>query len=158
MHGEPSSDDPGALALGAAMLLSSHEKLLRGAPRRVRERLFDVGVELCRSHTPDVARGLNVLVDCLPKDERIRSESSLRLAGWLLATGQERAARGILTNLASEHLGSATRVAGSRRWMVRASAASACIEQPKGGRERDWFVSGFCSPRQPSVWVAVGAG
>jgi hypothetical protein len=139
------------------MLLGSHEKLLRALSAEVRARLFDTGIELCRGYGPEVARGLSVLLDTFPKEERGHSEAAMRLVGFLLASDREREARALLAALVKAHPG----YRAPARWLEALDGPRlgriGVTEQGKGQADGDWHLSGLLIARRVPVWVCVGA-
>lgn len=159
VRGGKNPHDGAALARGVEMLLRGHERVLRGQSLRVRQRLFDSGVELAGQPARQFAPGLAILLDSFPKDDRIHSESGLALAGWMLSRELEDEARKLLATLKREH--PSFRLPG--RWLEaldgrRIGGIGLESKPPKDGsrRERDAFESGLLIRRQLPVWVRIG--
>jgi hypothetical protein len=144
------------LARGVGMLLASHEKVLRAQAAPVRQRLFDLGLELSKDGTPPVVRGLSLLLDGFPRDDRSHSERALALAKWLLASGREAEAKSLLGALVRDYPG--FRVPA--RWLDALTAPRvggiALSEGNARAGDRERFLSGLSLGRQLPVWLRLG--
>jgi hypothetical protein len=158
VRGAKNPFDAAALARGVGMLLRAHEKVLRAQTTKVRERLFELGLELAtepvRQHLP----GLRVLLDGFSREDRAFSDAAFRLASFCLRFGLEDEARTLLTQLKKEYPNFRLparlleALDGERIGEIGLSVS----ERTGGGEERERFLNGISLVSQVPVAVRVG--
>ncbi|MBI3178143.1 MAG: hypothetical protein HYZ27_00695, partial [Deltaproteobacteria bacterium] len=158
VRGAPNPFDAEALARGAAMLLASHESVLRAQAPAVCRRLFETGVELGAEPAQKCAAGLRLLLEGFPKGERAHAEAGTSLFRWLLGHGLERDAKALAASLAKDG------VEIPRHWLtaldgVRVGGVGLTERVPARDPSRparELFANGVLLRRQLSVWLRVG--